>query len=40
VPVAWLCIGYVSLFHETPELEQAGWLPRLALDELVHEEQW
>ena len=40
VPVAWLCIGYVSFFHETPELEQAGWLPRLALDELVHSEQW
>jgi 5,6-dimethylbenzimidazole synthase len=40
VPVAWLCIGYVSFFHETPELEQAGWLPRLALDDLVHQEQW
>jgi 5,6-dimethylbenzimidazole synthase len=40
VPVAWLCIGYVSFFHETPELEQAGWLPRLALEDLVHEEQW
>ena len=40
VPVAWLCIGYVSFFHETPELEQAGWLPRLALEALVHQEQW
>ncbi|AOS83546.1 5,6-dimethylbenzimidazole synthase [Chlorobaculum limnaeum] len=40
VPVAWLCIGYVSFFHDTPELEQAGWLPRLALEELVHQEQW
>lgn len=40
LPVAWLCIGYVSFFHETPELEQAGWLPRLALEELVHQEQW
>jgi 5,6-dimethylbenzimidazole synthase len=40
VPVAWLCIGYVSFFHERPELEQAGWLPRLALEDLVHEEQW
>lgn len=40
MPVAWLCIGYVSFFHETPELEQAGWLPRLALEELVHQEQW
>ncbi len=40
VPVAWLCVGYVSFFHETPELEQAGWLPRLKLDSLIHEEQW
>jgi 5,6-dimethylbenzimidazole synthase len=40
VPVAWLCIGQVSFFHDTPELEQAGWLPRLQLDELVHEGQW
>jgi 5,6-dimethylbenzimidazole synthase len=40
VPIAWLCIGRVSHFHETPELEQAGWLPRLELDELIHEGQW
>ncbi|NEX14492.1 MAG: 5,6-dimethylbenzimidazole synthase [Prosthecochloris sp.] len=40
VPVAWLCVGYVSFFHETPELEQAGWLPRFGLDELIHEERW
>ncbi|TNJ40265.1 5,6-dimethylbenzimidazole synthase [Chlorobaculum thiosulfatiphilum] len=40
VPVAWLCIGKVSFFHDMPELEQAGWLPRLALDDLVHQEQW
>jgi len=40
VPVAWLCVGYVSFFHETPELEQAGWLPRLELETLVHRETW
>ncbi|WP_208019681.1 5,6-dimethylbenzimidazole synthase [Candidatus Chlorobium masyuteum] len=40
VPVAWLCVGYVSFFHETPELEQAGWLPRMELDSLVHYETW
>jgi 5,6-dimethylbenzimidazole synthase len=40
VPVAWLCVGYVSFFHETPELEQAGWLPRLDLETLVHHETW
>jgi len=40
VPVAWLCVGYVSFFHATPELEQAGWLPRMELDSLVHYETW
>jgi 5,6-dimethylbenzimidazole synthase len=40
VPVAWLCVGYVSFFRATPELEQAGWLPRMELDSLVHYETW
>lgn len=40
VPVAYLCIGYVSHFHDRPELEKAGWLPRLPIEELVFHEQW
>ena len=40
VPIAYLCIGYVSHFNDTPELEKAGWLPRLPIDELVFNEQW
>jgi nitroreductase len=36
VPIAYLCIGYVSAFRERPELESAGWLPRLDLQTLVH----
>lgn len=40
VPVAWLCVGYVSFFRETPELEQAKWLSRLELGALIHREQW
>ncbi|CRI65985.1 Nitroreductase family protein [Thiocapsa sp. KS1] len=40
VPVAYLCIGYVSTFHERPELEEAGWLPRLDLDTLIHHDGW
>jgi 5,6-dimethylbenzimidazole synthase len=40
VPIAYLCIGYVSHFNDKPELEKAGWLPRLALEELVYFEQW
>lgn len=39
-PVALLCIGPVSKFHEKPELEKAGWLPRLALEKVLHEERW
>lgn len=40
VPIAYLCIGYVSQFKDKPELEKAGWLPRLPIEELVFEEQW
>ena len=40
VPVAYLCVGYVIFFHATPELEQAGWLPRMELETLVHHETW
>ena len=40
VPIAYLCIGYVSHFNDKPELEKAGWLPRLPVEELVYFEQW
>lgn len=40
VPIAYLCIGYVSFFHEKPELEKAGWLPRMDIDSLIHYDQW
>ncbi len=33
-------VGYVSFFHATPELEQAGRLPRMELETLVHHETW
>ena len=39
-PIGYLCLGYVSHFHEKPELEKAGWLPRLPLEDLVFHEQW
>jgi 5,6-dimethylbenzimidazole synthase len=39
-PVAYLCIGKVSHFYGKPELETAGWLPRLPIDELVYFDQW
>ncbi|WP_293034647.1 5,6-dimethylbenzimidazole synthase [Paraburkholderia sp.] len=40
VPVAYLCLGYVSHFYDKPELESAGWLPRLPIDQLVYIDQW
>ncbi|MBK9444840.1 MAG: 5,6-dimethylbenzimidazole synthase [Betaproteobacteria bacterium] len=40
IPIAYLCLGQVSHFKEKPELEAAGWRPRLPLDELVYFEQW
>lgn len=40
VPVAYLCVGKVGGYHSRPELEAAGWRPRLALDGLIHFDQW
>ena len=40
MPVAYLCMGYVTHFPEKPELEAAGWLPRLPLDRLVFNDRW
>lgn len=40
IPVAYLCVGHVSHFHAKPELETAGWLPRLPMEDLVFFEQW
>ena len=40
IPIAYLCLGQVSHFYDKPELETAGWRPRLPLDELVYFEQW
>lgn len=39
-PIAYLCVGYVSHFYAKPELESAGWLPRLPMEELVYFNQW
>ncbi len=36
VPVAYLCLGYVSHFFDRPELQSAGWRPRLPLSEIVN----
>jgi 5,6-dimethylbenzimidazole synthase len=39
-PVAYLCLGYVSEFLATPELEAKGWRSRLPIHTLVHGNVW
>jgi 5,6-dimethylbenzimidazole synthase len=39
-PVAYLCLGYVADFPSEPELQTAGWLPRLPLREVIRYERW
>ena len=40
VPVAYLCVGYVSEFPPCPELETAGWERRERLARLIHFDHW
>ncbi len=40
VPVAYLCLGYVTRFEDKPDLEKYGWLPRLQLNEVIYYEKW
>ncbi len=40
VPVAYLCLGYVDEFATKPDLEIAGWLPRLGLKDVIYFERW
>lgn len=38
--IAYLCIGYVSHFYDSPELEQKGWRNRVPLESLIYLEEW
>lgn len=38
--IAYLCLGYVDEFAQKPDLERAGWLSRMNLDEVVCFEKW
>jgi 5,6-dimethylbenzimidazole synthase len=40
IPVAYLCLGYVDEFPRTPELQSAGWLPRLSLRDVLRFDGW
>ncbi len=39
-PVAYLCVGYVSEFPASPDLESAGWEQREELARLIHFDRW
>jgi 5,6-dimethylbenzimidazole synthase len=39
-PIAYLCLGYVNEFSERPDLESAGWLPRLEVTKVICYDQW
>ena len=38
--IAYLCAGYVDDFPARPDLERKGWLPRLALKDVVRVDGW
>lgn len=40
MPIAYLCLGHVDEFAPKPDLEKAGWLPRLNLKDVVYYEKW
>ena len=40
LPVAYLCLGYVNEFSAKPDLENVGWLERMALKDVRHYERW
>ena len=40
IPVAYLCVGYVSSFPSQPELESKGWERREQLAKLIHFDRW
>ena len=40
IPIAYLCLGYVDEFASKPDLETAGWLPRLGLKDVIYFEKW
>jgi 5,6-dimethylbenzimidazole synthase len=40
VPIAYLCVGYVSEFPAEPELESVGWESREPLTRLIHFDRW
>ena len=40
IPIAYLCLGHVSEFADKPDLENAKWLTRLELKDVIYFEKW
>jgi 5,6-dimethylbenzimidazole synthase len=40
IPVAYLCVGFVSEFPDQPDLARAGWRTRVPLCDLVFTDRW
>ncbi|HXT84872.1 MAG TPA: 5,6-dimethylbenzimidazole synthase [Verrucomicrobiae bacterium] len=39
-PIAYLCLGYVEQFNDSPDLEKKNWLNRLSLKDVIFFERW
>ncbi len=39
-PIAYLCLGYVDQFNDSPDLEKKDWLNRLRLKDVIFFERW
>ena len=40
LPIAWLCVGAVTHFEPTPDLERHGWRSRRPLADAIHLERY
>ena len=39
-PIAYLCLGFVDEFNDSPDLEKKNWLKRLNLKDVIFFEKW
>lgn len=39
-PIAYLCLGFVDEFNDSPDLEKSNWLKRLDLKDTIFFEKW
>jgi 5,6-dimethylbenzimidazole synthase len=39
-PIAYLCLGFVDEFNDSPDLEKKNWIKRLNLKDVIFFEKW